>query len=259
MKQKSNFYKRAAFFIAFFIAINYPSTSTLAQSTPINYTGWYGYDAYHPFQEGKPWGLWIESYWIRNHVITDKNALFARAGLNYNLNSGNRITAGIAYQYNYPYDEASKPYNWPDYRLFQQYLIRLPQKKGMWQFRFRIEERWLGRKSDPTSNTFDYYQYETSVIPMVKKSFLLGDRFYAIAYEEVWLLFTTPDRILDQSRTYAGLGMHLDKEKEWHFELGYMYQPNFTGSPDTNEKSRINNALRVTLTSDAPFRKKKKE
>ena len=130
----------------------------------------------------------------------------------------------------------------------------------MWQLRLRVEERWLGRKNDPASNTFDYYKYETSVIPMIKKSFVLSDKFYAIAYEEVWLLFTDPtDRLLDQSRTYVGLGMHLDKEKEWHVELGYMYKPNFTGSPDTNEKSRINNALRITLTSDAPFKKKKKE
>jgi len=38
-----------------------------------------------------------------------------------------------------------------------------------------------------------------------------------------------------------------------------MYQPNFSGAPETTDKSRINNALRVTLTSDAPFKKKKKE
>lgn len=227
-----------------------------AQSYPVNFTGWYGYDAYHPFKEEKPWGLWVESYWIRDEVILEQNAFFARAGLNYNLKSGNRLTAGVAYQYNYPYDAAAKPYNWPDYRLFQQYLIRIHKPKGLWQFRFRVEERWLGRKTDPEAEGFDHYQFEVSVIPMAKKSFVLSERYYAAVYQEFWLLFDTEDRILDQSRTYAGVGMNLDKKKEWHLELGYMYQPNFTGSPETDEKSRVNHALRVTLTSDAPFKRK---
>ena len=242
----------AIFLIEYFI----PISQAQAQSYPVNFTGWYGYDAYHALKEDKPWGLWIESYWIRQNVILDQNALFARVGLNYNLKSGNRLTGGLAYQYNYPYDDASKPYNWPDYRLFQQYLIRIHKPKGMWQFRFRIEERWLGRKTDLTSSTFDYYKYETSVIAMAKKSFVINEKFYAAVYQEFWLLVTSTDRLLDQSRTYAGVGMNLDKAKEWHLELGYMYQPNFTGSPDTDQKSRVNNALRITLTSDAPFKRK---
>jgi len=54
----------------------------------------------------------------------------------------------------------------------------------------------------------------------------------------------------------GGVGMNLDKDKEWHVELGYMHQPNFDGSPETNDKSRLNHALRITLTSDAPFKRK---
>ncbi len=230
-----------------------------AQSYPVNFTGWYGYDAYHRFHEDKPWGLWIESYWIRQDVILKQNALFARVGLNHYLKNGNRITAGFAYQYNYPYDDASLPYNWPDYRIFQQYLIRLQKPKGLWQFRFRLEERWLGRKTDPQANTFDHYQYETTVAVMVKKTFEINEKLFAILYDEIWLLFSTPDRILDQNRAFAGLGINLDKEKEWHLEIGYMHQPNFNTSPETNNKSRVNNALRITLTSDAPFMKKKKK
>jgi len=226
-----------------------------AQSYPVNFTGWYGYDAYHRFREGKPWGLWIESYWIRQDVILKQNALFARVGLNYYLKNGNRITGGLAYQYNYPYDDSSLPYNWPDYRIFQQYLIRLQKPKGLWQFRFRMEERWLGRKTDPIANLFDHYQYETSAIIMVKKTFTINEMLYGILYDEVWLLFDSIDRPLDQNRAFAGLGINLDKAKEWHLEIGYMHQPSFTGSPETDEKSRINHALRITLTSDAPFKK----
>jgi Protein of unknown function (DUF2490) len=240
-----------------FIALISHGASAQTSSYPVNYTGWYGYDAYHRFHEEKPWGLWIESYWIRQDVIVKQNALFGRVGLNYYLKSGNRITVGVAYQYNYPYDASSKPYNWPDYRIFQQYLIRKARPKGMWQYRFRIEERWLGRKNNPADPGYDYYKYETSIIAMIKKTFILSPKFYGILYDEVWLVLDHHvDRILDQNRAFAGIGMHLDKAKEWHVEVGYMNQPNFAGSPDTNEKSRLNNALRITLTSDAPFKRK---
>jgi len=232
-----------------------PVIEVQGQSYPVNYTGWYGYEGYHAFKEGNPWGLMGEAYWIRDQVILKQNALFIRAGLNYYLPSGNRINAGFAYQYNYPYDDASLPYNWPDYRLFQQYLIRVHKPKGLWQFRFRIEERWLGRKTDVAQTTFDYYKYETSAIVMVKKSFDFGEKFYGVLYDEVWLVFNPLDRILDQNRAYAGLGMNLDKDKEWRIEIGYMHQPNFSSSVDTDNRSRLNHALRVTVTSDVPFRR----
>lgn len=240
-------------FLILFAKIVIPIVSCTAQSYPVNYTGWYGYEGYHAFKEGKPWGLMGEAYWIRDEVVLKQNALFARVGLNYYLPSGNRINAGVAYQYNYPYDDASKPYNWPDYRLFQQYLIRIARPKGMWQFRFRIEERWLGRKTDSTQSTFDYYKYETSLIMMAKKSFKLSEKYYAVVYDEIWLVFNSSDRILDQNRAYLGFGMNLDDKKEWRLELGYMNQPNFSGSPDTNDKARMNHALRVTLTADVPL------
>lgn len=226
-----------------------------AAQTPVNYTGWYGYEGYHAFKEGNRWGLMGEAFWIRDEVILKQNGLFARLGLNYYLPSGNRINAGIAYQYNYPYDESSQPYNWPDYRLFQQYLIRISRQKGMWQFRFRVEERWLGRKTDPAQTTFNYYKYETSLIMMAKKSFNLGEKYYAVLYDEIWLVFNPLDRILDQNRAYLGFGMNLDEKKEWRLEVGYMNQPSFTGSPDTNERSRMNHALRLTLVSDVPFKR----
>lgn len=75
----------------------FPGINTKAQ-TFINYTGWYGYEGYHAFREGKPWGLMGEAYWIRDEVILKQNALFARVGLDYYLPSDNHINAGIAYQ-----------------------------------------------------------------------------------------------------------------------------------------------------------------
>ena len=42
-----------------------------SQKQPVNFTGWYGYEGYHPFVEGKPWGIMVEGYAKRNQVIVE--------------------------------------------------------------------------------------------------------------------------------------------------------------------------------------------
>ena len=120
-----------------------------AQSQPVNFTGWFQYEGLHTFKEGKPWGLFGEAIIKRNDIVLKEMQYFLRVGVNYNFKTGNRIAGGLAYQYNLPYDEVSQPYNWPDYRIWEQYLIRNPVKNGLWMHRFRMEQRWLGRKSNP--------------------------------------------------------------------------------------------------------------
>ncbi len=227
-----------------------------AQSPPVNFTGWYGYEGYHPFHEGKAWGLFAEGYIKRNDVIIEEMQYFIRVGINYTLTTGNRITGGFAYQYTTPYDEASEPYNWPDYRVWEQYMIRKPTAKGMWVHRFRLEQRWLGRKDEPGEAGFDEYEFENTLRYMIRKTFVFNENLYGILNDEIHLrtLTTEPDRILDQNRIYAGIGINLNKNKWWRIEVGYMYQLVFNSSPDVNERKRTNHTFRITLVSDAPFK-----
>lgn len=225
--------------------------------TPVNFTGWYGYEGYHPFVEGKPWGFFGEGYLKRNHVITDRMQEFIRLGLNYTLPNGNRITGGLAYQYTVPFDEVSEPYPWPDYRIWEQYLIRKPVPKGMWQHRFRMEQRWLGRKDDPANDGFDEYKFENTFRYMLKKSFVFNKKVYGFAADEIHLRMPPPEleKIFDQNRIYIGAGYNLDKNKWWRIEGGYMLQTSFNSSVDATGRKRINNVFRITITSDAPFKK----
>lgn len=227
------------------------------QSTPVNFTGWYGYEGYHPFKEGKPWGFFGEGYIKRNDVIIDRMQEFLRIGINYSLKNGNRITGGFAYQYNVPYDEVSEPYDWEDYRIWEQYMIRKPKANGMWVHRFRMEQRWLERKSDPALAETDELKFENTFRYLLRRTFTLNPKVYAILYDEVHLRMPPPDleKVFDQNRVYAGLGFNLDKHKWWRIETGIMYQSVFNSSVDVDGRKRINIAYRLSLTSDAPFRK----
>jgi hypothetical protein len=122
-----------------------------------------------------------------------------------------------------------------------------------------MEQRWLGRKSEPDEKGYDNYKFENTFRYMIRKTFVLSKKTYAILYDELHLRFLTanPEKILDQNRMYAGIGIHLDKNKWWRLEAGYMYQPVFENSPDADGKERTNHALRITLISEMPFKRQK--
>jgi hypothetical protein len=247
--------KKNKYILLLLLIMQYVGVS--AQNTPTNFTGWYQYEGLHAFKEGKPWALFGEAIIKRNEVILDEMQYFLRLGINYNLKSGNRITGGFAYQYTTPYDEVSLPYNLPDYRIWEQYTIRNAKPKGMWTHRFRMEQRWLGRKEHPLEDGFSEYKFENTFRYMIRKTFVINPKWYGIVYDELHLRFLTaePEKILDQNRVFAGMGVNIDKNKLWRFEFGYMFQPIFNSSPEVHDKSRINHALRLTLATDIPFSK----
>jgi hypothetical protein len=226
---------------------------------PVNTTGWYGYEGYHPFKEGNPLGLMVEGYIKRDNVVLDPMQWFFRIGLNYQLKNGNRITGGYAYQYNIPYDEASEPYNWSDHRIWEQFIIRKPfkiDKRGMFMHRFRMEQRWLERKEFIAfDNTNTYWKFENTFRYQFKVNLPINDKWSVSLYDEIHLRTTELDteKLFDQNRIYAGFVFYADKKREWRIEPGYMLQSTFNSLDSQEGRKRINNVIRVTITSDAAF------
>jgi Protein of unknown function (DUF2490) len=229
------------------------------EDTPVNGAGWYGYQGNHPFIEGGPWGLFIEGTIKRNDVITDKLALSGRIGLNYELSSGHAITGGYAVQYNYPYDSASLPYNWMDNRIWEQFEWRRQfgnGKRHALSQRFRMEQRWLERKSAPDYDEVAGWQFQNTFRYRLKVNLGLNRIVSLSLYDEVHLRAPPPDasRILDQNVAYAGLVFNLDKRRRWRLETGYMNQWYWNSAETQEGLKRINHMLRVTIVLDAPLR-----
>ena len=228
--------------------------------TPQNATAWYGYEGYHPFVEGKPWGLMLEGYVKRNKIVTEPQGLFFRAGLNYELKSGHRITGGFAYQYNNPYDSEAEPYGWSDHRLWEQFLWRRSfgeDKHTQLMQRFRVEHRWLQRKEAPQFDRTENWKFENTFRYQLKYNVPIAKSVSLSLYDEIHLrLSPTDERLADQNRAYAGLIFYLDEKRLWRLETGYMLQNVFETPDGSSGQKRINHTFRVTITSDAPFRKK---
>jgi len=229
-----------------------------AQSeTPHNATAWYGYEGYHKFNRDKPWGLFLEGYIKRQDIIVKPMQWFFRLGINYHQENGNRISGGVAYQWNIPYDEASEPYSWPDYRIWEQYMIRIITEDNpnhLWVHRIRMEQRWLGRK-DSINHTEYNFKFENTFRYMLRSQWWLSQKFGIAVYDELHLRLPPPEaeKIIDQNRIYLGLLFALDDAREWRIESGYMFQSTFNAAEDQEGKRRVNHTFRITITSDVPF------
>jgi len=231
-----------------------------AQNTPQNLAAWVGFEMYLPFKENGRWGLLLEGYAKGDKFLSESQGSFYRIGANYYLKNGNRFGAGYAYQWNIPYDEVSLPYANPDYRIYEQFVWRIPRKNGnvVWTQRFRVEQRWLGRKYGPdyTQPHFDYYKFENTLRYQLRYQNWFRQRWAFVIYDELHLRTTAifdDEHVVDQNRFYMGSAFSLDKKREIRLELGYMHQ-SFWKSPETeNGKSRVNHTIRITLTTDLPL------
>src|SRR5262245_16554013 len=98
--------------------------SAVLPRTAENFQTWLQFEGYHPFREGRPWGVFFELQNKFNHGIFDEAGMMVRGGINYDFANRDRLTGGYAFYYNYPYDRAAQPYKWKENRLWQQYYIR---------------------------------------------------------------------------------------------------------------------------------------
>src|SRR5262245_25368521 len=150
----------ACFFLA---AFSLELQGQTDQHIPINFAVWAAYHGEHPFRVDDPWRLRAEVTIKRNKGITDAQGYLFRGGVGYLFNRGQQVAGGFAFEYHIPYDSASQPYKWADYRIWEEADFRTKLGNGDKEFkqRFRVEEKWLARKSAPDFDTVTSYQFET--------------------------------------------------------------------------------------------------
>jgi hypothetical protein len=224
--------------------------------TPVNFAVWGTYDGDHPIRPDSPWRLLAQATSKRNNGVAIAQAYLLEGGLGYEFGGGQQVAGGYTFQYHYPYDSASQPYKWPEQRIWQEANLRTTLGKGNKKFkqRFRIEERWLARKSPPDFDEVTSHKFEVRFRYKAGVELPLSARTYAIFNDEIFLrLLPRNEKWLDQNRLFAGVGFALDNEKLERIEVGYMLQT-FRHSADTSVGlKRINNTIRITFKSAAPL------
>ena len=140
-----------------------------------------------------------------------------RFGINHQLNDKVQLRAGVAFVTTYPYGEytlqaAGKPFT--EQRLYEMITVTDKINYTGLSHRFMLEQRWIGRYTNPTLEQNDATTYTNRLRYMVRlqnalnRKEIIDKTLYAALYNELMIGFgsNVGENIFDQNRLGLLLG-----------------------------------------------------
>lgn len=195
-----------------------------------NYINWV--QSFNTIGLNKKWSLHAEYQWRRDQGLKNWQQSLLRLGINYKLNE--QVTAHLGYGWieTFAYGEYPIAANgtFPEHRIYEQLTLRQPLNKWTFTHRFRVEQRWLGRRVPNTGTdrqiegwTFLHrfrYQFRLQR-PLWSKA---DDQLYLAAADELFIGAgkNLGINIFDQNRIFLLAGYKFSPR--FSLEAGYMNQ-----------------------------------
>lgn len=220
------------FLIAVFIfsSINtaYSQNSRISDNNNI---GWFNF--FGTLKLNSKWGIHTEYQWRRDNLVTEWQQSLLRLGINYQLNPKLQLRTGYALIETFPYGEI--PINgmgkdFTEHRVFE--MITLTDKISIVDVshRFMLEQRWIGRYSNPNLNKEDDFVYLNRLRYMIRfqiplKGKEIKDKTpYLAIYDEMFVGFgkNVNENIFDQNRLGILIGYRINSDIR--IEGGYLNQ-----------------------------------
>lgn len=220
------------FLIAVFIfsSINtaYSQNSRISDNNNI---GWFNF--FGTLKLNSKWGIHTEYQWRRDNLVTEWKQSLLRLGINYQLNPKLQLRTGYALIETFPYGEI--PINgmgkdFTEHRVFE--MITLTDKISIVDVshRFMLEQRWIGRYSNPNLNKEDDFVYLNRLRYMIRfqiplKGKEIKDKTpYLAIYDEMFVGFgkNVNENIFDQNRLGILIGYRINSDIR--IEGGYLNQ-----------------------------------
>ena len=177
------------------------------------------------------WDVLIETQLRRTNGIKDGQQNLYRAAVQHRPNEQVSLAAGYAYIETFPYGDYPLAANgtFPEHRVFEQVVLKQPIKKLGITHRFRVEQRWLGRRKplveerEIESWTFLHrfrYQLRLQHPIVASENFTLygaaADELFIGAGKQLGI------NVFDQNRIFLLLGAKLSRNVA--LEGGYINQ-----------------------------------
>lgn len=209
-------------------------SSVFAQNTRLqehNQIGWLGY--FGTFKIANQFSIHSEYQWRRDNYITDKQQGLLRVGLNYQANPKLQLRLGYAWIETYPYGDYAinaQGKDFTEHRTYQ--MVTLTDKISKFEFshRFMLEQRFIGRYTNPVLTIEDDYIFLNRLRYMFRAQMsLTGNEIkdntpYLAAYNEIIIGFgkNVNENIFDQNR--IGLLIGYKHNDNFKIEAGYINQ-----------------------------------
>ncbi len=191
--------------------------SSFGQSTPGVIGNWLM--CFNQTRLHDKWSIHTEVQYRSFEIAPNTEQMLLRGGINYHINNSAFTSVGYAYVTNYAFDkEQMSGVQVSENRIWQQFLTRNNLGRGMFEHRYRLEQRWI--QSNSNNRYIDRIRYLLRItIPLNKKEIKKNTLFLSF-YDEIFInLTSTP---YDRNRLYGAIGYQFLPNA--NIQIGYLAQ-----------------------------------
>jgi sarcosine oxidase delta subunit len=187
------------------------------------------------------WDGLLEYQWRRTNGVKEWQQSLLRGAIQYRPNEQVAFALGYGWIETFPYGNfpIAAAGTFPEHRIFEQMVLKQPVNKLGLTHRFRVEQRWLGRRRPETDREIESWSFSHRFRYMlraqrpvvVKNDFML----YVAAADEVFIGAgkNVGINIFDQNRLMISAGVKLSKNIS--VEAGYINQTVMQGRRINNQ------------------------
>jgi hypothetical protein len=236
--------------VALAITVFAPVRSVSPQRhTSTNTNAWFVFNADVALNER--WSVLFDASARRSGTFDEPMANFVRGGLAYEVNDHVRVAVGANWSRTYPYGELPADYPVTERRIWQQAVLTHDIGRLDVSHRYRLEQRFRGRRNDPDVDRIDYWERSSRFRYQAKATLpLSGDaiearEWYVSLANELFIGIgkNVQYNVFDQNRATASLGYRLTRN--WRSEVGFLEQVIFKGNGTDVER---NHTVTFTLS-----------
>lgn len=213
------------------------------------------------------WSGHLEYQWRRENIVKDWQQSLFRTGVNYTVNNRLTLRVGYAWVETFPYGDiplqaAGKRF--PEHRAYQMATITDNLGRADMSHRFMLEQRWIGRYTDPALAKPDDFVYLNRFRYMYRMQMAIGKKQitdktpYAAIYDEIFLGFgkNVNENVFDQNRLALLIGYRFNKR--FRIEGGFLQQIVQLGREvDNRNVFQYNNGIIINSYINLDLSKKK--
>jgi hypothetical protein len=235
-------------------AAAFPSQRVLAQrQTHTNTNAWFVFNADVAVSE--EWAVLFDASARRSGTFDEAMANFVRGGLAYEITDNVRAAVGANWSRTYPYGELPSDYPVTERRIWQQLQLSHDIGRLGLSHRYRLEQRFRGRRDDPEVDHIDHWErsnrfrYQVKgTLPLSGDAIEQGEAYVSLANELfVGIGRNVQRNIFDQNRATFSVGYRLTRN--WRTEVGFLEHVIF--KPNGTDVER-NHTVTFTLSYSRP-------
>lgn len=230
-----------------------PRLAWSQRQTATNTNAWFVFSA--DVALSPKWGILFDASARRSGPIDETMANFVRGGLSYALKEDVKFAVGLNWSESGVYGELPSDYPVTERRVWEQLVLTHDIGRLGLSHRYRLEQRFRGRRNDPDVDHIDYWERSSRFRYQVKGTLpLRGDAVdpgeaYLSASNEIFVGIGSKVRynIFDQNRATVSLGYRFNRN--WRGELGFLEHVIFKSNGTDVER---NHTMTFTMSFTRP-------